>query len=272
MYRGTLYGQWEAIVTFQQFIVLSDADGIVDYTPPAIASITSIPLEIIQKGIEVLSKPDPYSRTPDCEGRRIELIDAHRPWGWVIVNHSKYQRLQDSDTVRAQTKERVRKHRELKRTVTDGNGEKRHTDTDTDTDTTTETDRAQQQRSRGSRLPSDWKPSELLEAWAVRERPDLDIPSVSAKFRDYWLAVPGHRGSKLDWEATYRNFIRSEKQGPKPKPSEIPKMKLCSYCEKVANGAVGGIWSCRDHMDDAMDRKPRPHMMGVVAKPVAGAD
>jgi uncharacterized phage protein (TIGR02220 family) len=135
MYRGTLYGQWEAIVTFQQLIVLCDADGVVDYTPPAISSITSIPLEIIQKGLEVLSKPDPYSRTPGSEGRRIELIDAHRPWGWVIVNHKKYQSLQDSDTVREQTRERVRKHRELKRSVTDGNGQKRHTDTYTDTDT-----------------------------------------------------------------------------------------------------------------------------------------
>lgn len=140
MYKGTLYGQWEAIVTFQQMIVLCDADGTVDMTPPAIAAITSIPLDIIQKGIEVLSREDPYSRTPGRNGRRIELIDEHRPWGWVIVNHNKYKRLQDSDSIRAQTKERVRKHREMKLSVTDGNarvtdgnGQKRHTDTDTDT-------------------------------------------------------------------------------------------------------------------------------------------
>lgn len=137
MYSGTLYGQWQAIVTFQQLIVLADADGIVDMTPPAISAVTSIPLEIITKGLEVLSKPDPYSRTPGSEGRRIELIDAHRPWGWHIVNHEKYKSLQDSDTVRAQTRERVRKHREMKRSVTDGNGQKRYTDTDTDTSLTT---------------------------------------------------------------------------------------------------------------------------------------
>ena len=137
MYTGTLYGQWQAIVTFQQMIVLCDADGIIDMTPPGISGLTSIPLEIIEKGIAVLSEPDPYTRTPGSEGRRIELIDAHRPWGWRIVNHEKYKTLQDSDTVRAQTRERVRRHREQKRLVTDRNAPKRHTDTDTNTDTRT---------------------------------------------------------------------------------------------------------------------------------------
>lgn len=134
IYEGTLYGQWEALVTFQQMIVLCDADGMIDMTPQAIAARTSIPLKIIKKGIAVLEAPDPFSRTPDQEGRRIELIDAHRPWGWHIVNHEKYMRMQDADMIRAQTRERVRKHRAAKDTVTvtDGNVSKRYTDTDTD--------------------------------------------------------------------------------------------------------------------------------------------
>jgi uncharacterized phage protein (TIGR02220 family) len=141
IYEGTLYGQWEALVTFQQLIVLCDADGIVDMTPPAIAARTSIPLDIITKGLATLEAPDPYSRTPDQGGCRIELIDAHRPWGWHIVNHDKYQHMQDSDTIRDQTRERVKRHREQKRletegnaqvtAVTDGNAQKRHTNTDT---------------------------------------------------------------------------------------------------------------------------------------------
>lgn len=67
------------------------------------------------------------------------LIDEHKPWGWYIVNHKKYKHLQDSDMIRIQTRERVRKHREAKRQVTDGNDnvtdsnvKKRHIDTNTD--------------------------------------------------------------------------------------------------------------------------------------------
>lgn len=67
------------------------------------------------------------------------------------------------------------------------------------------------ERSRGSRLPSDWQPSEILKAWAVKERPDLNADLTVEKFKDYWKSVPGSKGCKLDWEATFRNFVRSER-------------------------------------------------------------
>lgn len=69
---------------------------------------------------------------------------------------------------------------------------------------------------RASRLPPDWVPSELLQAWATKERTDLDLTSVIAKFRDYWSAKPGRSGTKLDWDATFRNWVRDEKPGREP--------------------------------------------------------
>ena len=140
MYDGTLAEDWRALITFQQMIVLCDADGTLDMTPVALSRRTGIPIEHIKAGIEVLEHPDPYSRTPGEEGRRIVRIDEHRPWGWCIVNHDKYKHLQDSDTVRAQNRERKRAQREREkkvkesRDVTDGHAVSRHTDTDTDTD------------------------------------------------------------------------------------------------------------------------------------------
>ena len=134
IYDGTLAEDWRALITFQQLIVLCDADGIIDMTPQSISRRTGIPIEHIKAGIEILEKEDKYSRTKTEEGRRIELIDEHRPWGWHIVNHEIYKKLQDADTIREQTRERVRKHREKKKgnvkvtDVTDGNGQKRHTD------------------------------------------------------------------------------------------------------------------------------------------------
>lgn len=133
IYDGTLVEDWRALITFQQFIVLCDADGIVDMTPKAISSRTGIPIDHIKAGIEVLEKADKYSRTPDEQGKRIELIDEHRAWGWHIINHEKYKNMRDADTIRAQTRERVRKHREKKRAVTDGNAPKRHIDKEIDT-------------------------------------------------------------------------------------------------------------------------------------------
>lgn len=70
------------------------------------------------------------------------------------------------------------------------------------------------QRSRGSRLCAEWQPSEILKAWAVKKRPDLDIPALIEKFHDHWASVPGGKGVKLDWEATFRNFVRNEHERP----------------------------------------------------------
>lgn len=62
---------------------------------------------------------------------------------------------------------------------------------------------------RGTRIP-DGFPGEADVAWCRAERPSLDPEGLAEKFRDYWLGVPGQRGSKADWPATWRNFVRSE--------------------------------------------------------------
>ena len=99
MFDGTLAsrGPWQALVTFQQMIVLADKNGMVDMTADAIARRTSIPLEIIEIGLSELAKPDARSRSPDEDGRRIVLLDDHRDWGWQIVNHAKYQAMRSSE-------------------------------------------------------------------------------------------------------------------------------------------------------------------------------
>ena len=117
MYDGTLADDWRALITFQQFIVLCDADGFVDMTPSAISRRTGVPIEHIKAGIEILENTDPYSRTNNEDGRRIALIDDHRPWGWYIVNHNKYKHMADADTVREQNRIRKKQQREKQQGV-----------------------------------------------------------------------------------------------------------------------------------------------------------
>ena len=68
-------------------------------------------------------------------------------------------------------------------------------------------------RPRGTRLPPGWAPDSDLEGWAKQERPDLDLSTTVETFRDYWVAQPGTRGTKLDWPATFRNWVRSQRAG-----------------------------------------------------------
>jgi hypothetical protein len=54
-------------------------------------------------------------------------------------------------------------------------------------------------------LPTEWR------TFAQQERPDLDPDRVFEAFKDYWIAKPGKDGIKADWTATWRNWIRKER-------------------------------------------------------------
>lgn len=144
MYDGTLAsrGPWQALVTFQQMIVLADQDGNVDMTADAISRRTSIPLEIIEAGIAALLLPDPRSRTPDEDGRRIVPLEDHRDWGWRIVNHRKYQQMRKAEERREYLRKAQAESRARRKAVnTVNNASTRSTvSTPTDTDTDADTD------------------------------------------------------------------------------------------------------------------------------------
>jgi hypothetical protein len=61
---------------------------------------------------------------------------------------------------------------------------------------------------RGSRLPKDWQPSEANRNYAIANMlTDAQIAREVERFRNYWHAKPGKDGVKLDWDATWRNWI-----------------------------------------------------------------
>ena len=65
---------------------------------------------------------------------------------------------------------------------------------------------------RGSRLSADWALPKEWGDWAAKERPELNIAKVAEGFKDFWIAKPGAGGVKLDWQATWRNWIRNQNQ------------------------------------------------------------
>lgn len=73
---------------------------------------------------------------------------------------------------------------------------------------------------RGDRLPGDWV---LPRSWglsAQRLCPGLTVErirEIAEEFRDYWVALPGAKACKLDWEATWRNWVRKEGRNAMPR-------------------------------------------------------
>ena len=141
IYDGTLAEDWRALITFQQLIVLCDADGIVDMTPASISRRTGIPLEHIEAGIEILVAPDPASRSDKNQGKRILPLNPNRNWGWEIVNHKHYRDLRTAEDRREYMRNYMKEKRS-KQKLTKANGSKQLTvlaNTNTDTHSNTET-------------------------------------------------------------------------------------------------------------------------------------
>ena len=72
-------------------------------------------------------------------------------------------------------------------------------------------------RKKGSRLSNEARLSEEGRKFALsRGFSEVEILELWNGFVDYWIARAGAGGSKLDWEATWRNWIR--KQNPRIAP------------------------------------------------------
>lgn len=57
-----------------------------------------------------------------------------------------------------------------------------------------------------TQLPDNWK------SFCLEKRPDLNPFELFDAFRDWWIAMPGSKGLKLDWTATWRNWVRNQKK------------------------------------------------------------
>lgn len=90
--------------------------------------------------------------------------------------------------------------------------------------------------SRGSRLPDDWAADAGLLAWAAMKRPDVDPKLESERFVNYWVAMPGAKGRKLDWPATWRNWILGARATPgyaPAMPEAAPPSKTLQSLESL---------------------------------------
>lgn len=83
-----------------------DSYGLVRASVPAMAHLCMVPIERLEQILAILTSPDPYSRSADDDGRRLNPIDG----GWLIVNYVKYRDL--LQTKPQSHAERQRKYRE----------------------------------------------------------------------------------------------------------------------------------------------------------------
>ena len=112
---------------------------------------------------------------------------------------------------------------------------------------------------KGTRLTPEWVLSKTLGDWALSEKPNLtadNIRRMAESFLDYWIAIPGTKGVKLDWEATWRNWVRKDttdwnkSTGGAIASAVAPVKHFCEIenCGKPANVKTSKGHRCAGHI------------------------
>jgi uncharacterized protein YdaU (DUF1376 family) len=88
----------------------------------------------------------------------------------------------------------------------------------------------QEKKTLGKRLASDFSFPKEWEDFCQQTRPELSPVKTFDQFKDYWIAQAGQKGVKLDWFATWRNWVRST-NAPKQNPADIVRLTVPSRNE-----------------------------------------
>jgi len=101
---------------------------------------------------------------------------------------------------------------------------------------------------RGTRVPEDWEPSTSVRAFC--EKSGLSERQLRLErdgFIDHWRGVPGKEGRKSDWDATFRNRIRSG----------IEKGRIVPERRDGAQPNPGAARPPQDHSDTLLAERAR---------------
>lgn len=86
----------------------NNSDGYVRGSVGWLAGKAHVKPEVCEAALRKFSEPDPASRTPDNEGRRIEFLED----GWLILNYLIFRDRLSTNPKAIKTRQRVQKHRE----------------------------------------------------------------------------------------------------------------------------------------------------------------
>ena len=90
---------------------------------------------------------------------------------------------------------------------------------------------SKKERTKGSRLSADFVLPDEWVAFCQQHRSDLNPAIVFDGFKDYWVSKTGSAATKLDWTATWRNWVRNQRQ-EKPIFADIARVTVPSRPER----------------------------------------
>ena len=104
----------ETRIVWITMLALADQNGSVSATIPGLSRLAGVPIPAVEAALAKFQAPDPYSRTPDHEGRRVVKVEG----GWRLINYPKYRHARDDEARRLYERERKREQRKERQATT----------------------------------------------------------------------------------------------------------------------------------------------------------
>lgn len=111
-FSGSMFGKGPEVFAVWSYVIANAVDSRVELNPRMLAAIIGTTPAKIEEAIEFLCHPDPESRNPDHEGRRLVRDGQYQ---FLVVSHRIYRGMKDEDERRAYNARRQRESRDRKR-------------------------------------------------------------------------------------------------------------------------------------------------------------
>ncbi|MDP9090167.1 MAG: hypothetical protein M3O26_15655 [Pseudomonadota bacterium] len=202
--EGTLYGKWPHTGIWACLLSMVDQHGTINRNPQMIANAVGVPIEQLLACISDFMSPDPASQSQENEGRRLELIDPAREWGWKVINSGKYRekaRLMGKAKRESETGENAARLRD--RRGPPKNAAKRPSDIDLNKDREGLAPPVPKtvKPKPAKRAPRDFIPDPSV---ALAKLPNVDVEAEVRKFLDWEFKT-----ARSDWPAVWRTWVQN---------------------------------------------------------------
>jgi len=92
---------------------------------------------------------------------------------------------------------------------------------------------SEKKSTKGSRISPEWWPSEALLEWAAKEIPLIDALGETPNFVDWWVSAAGAKAVKLDWDRTWKVWMRKQQPSKRPQTKPTTVADIAAHKAKV---------------------------------------
>lgn len=115
-FTGSMYGAGPDVFAVWGYVIAHARDGTVELNPRALAPVIGTTVARIQAAVAFLCRPDPHSRNPADDGRRLVREGEYQ---YRVVSHAVYRALRTADDRREYMRRKQRESRARKKASMD---------------------------------------------------------------------------------------------------------------------------------------------------------